>query len=144
LGEEFKVGEKTIRRDGKFAEALDRIINNCGVEAKNLILARDTGFTRGGVLRLAKLNSKEQQKFLEELKESGKRPRKPQKGKKRDRISLPAQPKALAQALLKRLKPEEVAEVSKALVAAMEKQGESKSEERAGKRPPRRKRKHAK
>ena len=144
LGEEFKVGERTIRRDGEFAEAVDRIIKNCGLEAKNLILARGTGLTRGGVLRLAKLDPKEQQKFLEELKESGKRPRKTRKRKKRAWLRLPAQPKGLAQALEKQLTPENLAELSKALVAAVAKQRESKSKERAGERPPRRKRKHAK
>jgi len=144
LGKEFKVGEKTIRRDGKFAEALDRIIENCGPEAKNLILARDTGLTRGGVHRLAKLNPKEQQKYLEELKENGKRPRKIRKGKQRARLTLPAQPKALVRALVRQFTPEEIAEVSKALVAAMEKQGESKSKEQAGERTPSRKRKNAK
>src|SRR5262249_48185324 len=119
LGEEFKVGEKTIRRDGKFAEALDRIIESCGPEAKNLILARDTGLTRGGVHRLAKLDSKKQQRFLEELKENGKRPRKTRKGKKRARITLPPQPKALAQALIKKLQPPEIAEVYKVLSDAL-------------------------
>ena len=47
-GKELKVGEKTIRRDGKFAEAVDQIAHNCGPEAKNLILSREVGLTRGG------------------------------------------------------------------------------------------------
>jgi len=75
--------------------------------------------TRGGVHRLAKLDSKKQQRFLEELKENGKRPRKTRQGKKRARITLPPQPKALAQALLKKLQPPEIAEVYKVLSDAL-------------------------
>ncbi len=41
LAEEFKVGEKTIRRDAHFAEAVDEITENCGSDAKNLILSRE-------------------------------------------------------------------------------------------------------
>jgi hypothetical protein len=54
LAEEFKVGEKTIRRDGAFAAAVDAIVAACGAEARNLILVRETGLTRGGVRRLAR------------------------------------------------------------------------------------------
>jgi hypothetical protein len=119
LGEELKVGERTIRRDGKFAEAVDRIAENCGPDARNLILSRETGLTRGGVLRLAKLKPDEQKKFIEELKTSGKRPRKPRRAKRRQMTTLPSQPKALVQALLKQLGAEEVAEVARGLALAI-------------------------
>jgi hypothetical protein len=120
LAEEFKVGEKTIRRDGKFAGAVDCIIDNCGQEVRNLILSRDAGLTRGGVLRLARLRPEEQKKFIQELKESGKRPRKSQKAKRRQTITLPKQPKALVQALLKQLGAEAATEVVRALAEAMQ------------------------
>jgi hypothetical protein len=138
LGEEFKVGEKTIRRDAKFAGAVDSVIEHCGPDAKNLILSRETGLTRGGVLRLAKLKPDEQKKFIQALKESGKRPRKPRgKGRKPDRITLPAQPKALVQALLKQLDAKEIAEVSKALAEAIARQGQEKPAEASGRSPKR-------
>jgi hypothetical protein len=123
LAEEFRVAEKTIRRDAKFAEAVDGIAENCGPEARNVILSREIGLTRGGVLRLSKLKAQEQKQFLEELKTSGKRPRKPRTGKKREKtITIPAQPRQLVSALLKRLWPEEAAEVSRALAEALEQQ----------------------
>src|SRR5262249_51368673 len=101
LGDELKVGERTIRRDGKFAEAVDGIVGNCGAEARNLILARETGLTRGGVIRLSKLNPDEQKSFVRQLKESGKRPRKARKEKTREKtITVPARPKQLVSALL--------------------------------------------
>jgi hypothetical protein len=129
LAEEFKVGEKTIRRDARFAEAVDRIVENCGQDAKNLILARDTGLTRGGVLRLARLKPEDQKKFIQELKETGKRPRKPRKGKRRQTLTLPSQPKALVQALLKQLGAEEAAEVARGLAAAIEASVSKKTQE---------------
>jgi hypothetical protein len=76
LAEEFKVGEATIRRDGKFAEAVDAVVAECGSEARNLILSRECGLTRGGVRRLAPLAPEAQRKFLEELRAKGKPPRK--------------------------------------------------------------------
>lgn len=129
LGEEFSVAEKTIRRDAKFAQAVDGIVANCGPDSRNLILSRDLGLTRGGVLRLSKLKPADQKQFLEDLKTSGKRPRKARKAKKREKtITIPSQPKQLAAALLKQLKPEELAEVSRALAEAMEKQAEVSEE----------------
>jgi hypothetical protein len=120
LAEEFGVGERTIRRDAKFAEAVDKIVKVCKGESRNLLLARDTGLTRGGVLRLAKQGPEEQKQFLEALKE-GKRPRrKAAKGKRRARLTLPAQPKALVRALVQQLGPKELAEVARGLAEAME------------------------
>jgi len=138
LGEEFKVGEKTIRRDARFAEAVDQIVQNCGQDARNLILSREAGLTRGSILRLAKLKPNEQQKYLESLKETGKRPRKSSKrSKRRERITLPAQPKAFVQSLLKQFDHKEIAEISKALADAVESQ-ESSGEE-TNERPQKRK-----
>ena len=36
LAEEFKVGSATIKRDGKFAEAVDLIAGNCGGDVRQL------------------------------------------------------------------------------------------------------------
>ena len=33
LGEAFNVGEKTIRRDARFAEAVDQVVENCGQDS---------------------------------------------------------------------------------------------------------------
>jgi len=142
LGDEFKVGEKTIRRDARFAEAVDQIVQNCGQGARNLILAREAGLTRGSVLRLAKLKPEDQKKYLDTLKETGKRPRKPRKGSKRiERITLPAQPKAFVQALLKQLDQKEIAEISQSLAEAIERQGQETTGEETSQRTRKRKRK---
>jgi hypothetical protein len=138
LGEEFAVAEKTVRRDARFAEAVDAIVANCGAEARNLLLSRETGMTRGGVLRLGKLGPAEQREFLRALKQSGKRPRRQRQGRKRERLSLPAQPKALVAGLLKQLGARELSAVYEGLGAAL---GQQASQERGGTRQGPRRRK---
>lgn len=120
LGAEFKVGEKTIRRDSKFAQAVDEIAENCGPGARNVLLSRDTGLTRGRVQAVAKLNPAEQKKFIDAVRRTGTAPRKPQKqGKKKKRITIPTQPRALVETLVKQLAEQDLAEVSKGLAAAI-------------------------
>jgi hypothetical protein len=121
LAEEYKVGEKTIRRDGEFAEAVDGIAENCGEKAKQAILARDAGLTRGGVLRLSKMKVKDQQKAIQELLEKGKLPRKP-RSKKRTTITLPTEPKSLAQKLFDSLGAKSSSEVMTVLAELLKEQ----------------------
>ncbi len=123
LGEEYGVADMTIRRDGVFAKAVDQIIANCGVEARNLLLARQPGLTRGRVLEVSKRGPKEQREFLRMLQETGKVPRKPGSGRKPGRISVPRQPRALARALLEQLERQQVAAVVRELNEALERQG---------------------
>jgi hypothetical protein len=128
LGSEFGVDPATIRRDGKFAEAVDAIVSHCGSEARNLILSRDSGLTRGGVRRLARLAPEGQRKFLEELRAKGKPPRKARQ-KKASRLSVPTEPKALVRTLLAKLGVEELAEVSRRLMEAVRQEAERNGEE---------------
>jgi hypothetical protein len=144
LAEEFKVGEKSIRRDAKFAEAVDKIVENCGPDARNLLLARDTGLTRAKILHLAEAESEEQKGFVQVLKEGGKLPGKARKGKKPARLTIPRRPKALVQALVKALDAKELAAVSKALAEEVEKLGEGEGQAKASERPGKRKGRAAK
>jgi hypothetical protein len=134
LGEEYKVGAMTIRRDAKFAGAVDCVLGNCGQDARDLILSRDTGLTRSAVLGLAECEPGEQRKFIEELRQRGKRPRRPRG--KGETITLPRPPQALALALLKRLASGEIAEVF-GVLAARQNQGDQQSERQPGERGPR-------
>jgi DNA-binding MurR/RpiR family transcriptional regulator len=119
LAEEYKVGEATIRRDGKFTEAVDSIAENCGEKAKHAILARDAGLSRGAVVRLAKLKLKDQQKAVQELLEKGKLPRKT-RARKRSTITLPTEPKSLAEKLFQGLGAKGSSEVLEALSKLLE------------------------
>jgi hypothetical protein len=125
LAEEFKVGEKTIRRDGAFAAAVDAIVAECGAEARNLILSRETGLARGGVRRLAALEPEAERKFVEELKATGKAPRQVRKVG-RGTLAVPREPKALVRALLEKLAARELAAVSRALGEALAERGEER------------------
>ncbi len=111
LGEEFGVGEKTIRNDARLAEALDRIVANCGVAASKLLLTRDSGATHRCVLRLARLAPQEQQRFVEQMQANdGKVQRQKRvKGRRPERITIPLQPEALVQTLRKHFNAEELA-----------------------------------
>ncbi len=119
LAEEYKVGEATIRRDGKFTAAVDSIAENCGDKAKQAILARDAGLTRGAVVRLAKMKPKDQQKAVQELLERGKLPRRA-RPKKRSTITLPTEPKSLAEKLFQGLGAKGSSEVLEALTKLLE------------------------
>lgn len=119
LAAEYKVGEATIRRDERFARAVDAIVANCGEEAKGLILSRDTGLTQGQVLKLSREKPKEQQKYLQRLKEEGKAPRRKRALGQRVTITLPAEPKPLVEKLVQQLDRDRAREVYKLLGACL-------------------------
>ncbi len=85
---------------------------NCGEEARNLFLARDTGVTRSCVRLLVERTPKEQQKFMADMKKNdGKvQPTKRKKGQ-RGNLTMVREPEAIVQALLKNLNAEERAKV---------------------------------
>jgi hypothetical protein len=120
LAKEFRVGEKTIRRDAKFALAVDVIGGNCGEKAKHLILSRDAGLRRQQVLRLANMSTTEQRAYFKQLNETG-RPPKTRRASKRNTIILPANPKALVETLVRRVGREEIVQVMKLLQQALKK-----------------------
>jgi hypothetical protein len=134
LGAEYQVDPATIRRDGKFAEAMDTIARHCGPEARNMILSRESGLTRGGVRRLAHLAPEAQRHFVAELRAKGKPPRQSRRGKG-DSLTVPADPKALVGALLAKLGIEALSEVSRSLAEAIQERrenGTSEEEPREG------------
>ncbi|HEV3007127.1 MAG TPA: hypothetical protein VGX78_21840, partial [Pirellulales bacterium] len=102
LADEFHVDRATIFRDATFAAALDTIAAACGQEAKEIILARDSGITRRVVLVLAKITTDELPRAVAELIETGKLPRRAGSGKK-STITLPTEPKGFAAKLVARL-----------------------------------------
>jgi hypothetical protein len=132
LAQEYKVGEATIRRDAKFVRAVDGIVENCGNDAKHLILSRDSGLRRGQVLKIATMSPKEQEKIIAELRQEGKLVRKKRRRVKRASITLPTEPSKFVDTLLRRFSPEEAAEVAKLLGQALKAQNSGSGTE-AGK-----------
>ena len=138
LAEKFGGSDTTIRRDAKIAEAVDKIMKNCGPDAKKLILSKDLRLTRGDVRRLARLEPDEQKKFIKELEKNGKPPRKARKRKKAKTINnVPTQPKALVQALAERLS-RHLAEIYKELGKEIKRRSaKSKNQEKSKPAQPR-------
>ncbi len=65
VAEEEKINEKTVRRAEKFTEAVDRLAETVGEEAKNKILAREINITQKDVKRLAGEAPEEQKKVID-------------------------------------------------------------------------------
>jgi len=102
LADEYHVSRATIFRDATFASSVNAIAETCGRQAKEIILARDSVVTRRAVLLIAKMTADLRQQAIEALVETGKLPRRTRSGK-RATITLPAEPKALAETLIGRL-----------------------------------------
>ncbi len=134
LAESFQVGEKTIRRDGKLYEAVDRIVANCGGAARNVLLSKDQAWTRGGILRLAKLDAAAQQSFLQQWQDVGEKPPARASNPRPGHMTLPTQVPALVQAILKRFERREVVKLAKALVAALPSRARSSKQKSKTKR----------
>ena len=102
LGKEHGVDECTVRRDGKFARAVDTVATNCGPEATQAILAHHGGLRRRTVLRLARLSPEEQQRIIKLVCDLGRLPRGAIPLKRRTMV-VPREPRALGRAVVDRL-----------------------------------------
>src|SRR5262249_50944380 len=71
LAAEFKVNEKTIRRDGEHARCLDTLAENCGEEIRRKVLAREVKVSRAELKQLAEKLPSEQKPAVRTLLEKG-------------------------------------------------------------------------
>jgi hypothetical protein len=98
LSTKYGLSSKTIKRDGRFAEAIDKIAEEHGdPEIKRKLLGADVKLTHGLARLFLKKPAAERKKMVDELVEQGELPR----GKKGDRGSR--RPKEVAQAIYARL-----------------------------------------
>jgi hypothetical protein len=76
LAAKYGVSEKTIKRDGRFAEAIDQIVAEYGdPEIQRKLLSADVRLTQGAVSVLLKTPAKERKKIVDELVAKGELPR---------------------------------------------------------------------
>lgn len=68
LAQEHKVSEKTIKRDEQFADAIDIIAKQAGVDIKNKLLNREIGGTKQQIITIAQLEPKQQESLLSKLR----------------------------------------------------------------------------
>lgn len=101
LAHEFCVSDVTLRRDGRFARAVEALAANCGAGVKKALLARDTGLRRGTVVRLARLSPGRQREAIGAWLEHGRLPRR--SAPEHKTITLPADPQSFAAKLMRKL-----------------------------------------
>jgi hypothetical protein len=148
VAEQCQSSPATIRRDGQFATAVDRVAEACGDEVKRQILAGQAGLSREEVVALAReenpaARKEAVRKRLGPKGEAGVKPQPSQdKGKRKgtgkksgaadpQTITLPVQPSALAQALVERLGRRQAAAVHRALGALLGGDGAAQPQGRA-------------
>jgi hypothetical protein len=104
LAKECHVDARTIRRDGKFAENVQKVAGNSGADAVGLLLSRHAKPTRRKVATLAALEPKAQRHIVQTLEQGGALTV-PQPGQaaRAARLNVPAEPEALAEAVLDKL-----------------------------------------
>jgi N6-adenosine-specific RNA methylase IME4 len=67
LAEQYKVDESTIKRDEKFADAVDTIVSNTSPEVKHKILNQDIKINKEQAKKLAKQKPEKQKAIIEKL-----------------------------------------------------------------------------
>lgn len=67
LAEQYKVSAHTVERDGKFADAIDKLVNIQGDKIRTTILARDSNLSKQDVVKLAAMPESEQTAVVQQL-----------------------------------------------------------------------------
>jgi hypothetical protein len=124
LAQECHVDARTIRRDGSFAANVHKVAATCGEKAVPLLLSRQAKPTRRKVATLAALEPHEQRDILEALEQgAGLTVPRPEQAAGARRLNVPAEPEALAKAVLDKLGTDGAAAVQEALGRLLEEAG---------------------
>jgi len=75
LAEQTGVSAATIKRDARFAAAVDKLATAAGPEVKQKILDPKSGLSKQDVVKLAKGDDADRKKAVQEFLENGKKPR---------------------------------------------------------------------
>ena len=98
LAEKYAVSEKTMKRDARFALAVDRIVDDYGdPEVRRKLLGADVKLTRVEARALLKIPAGERKAAVDQLIEDGELPR-----EKKEAVAR--RPKEIAESLIARLK----------------------------------------
>ncbi|HEV3004250.1 MAG TPA: hypothetical protein VGX78_07295 [Pirellulales bacterium] len=97
LAAKHEVAERTIKRDGELAMAVDLVVETCGRRAGDAILDREGRVTQNRVLWLADLEASEMRDAMDEYLEKGRFPkRSDDEEEEEDMIWLRTKPLSLA------------------------------------------------
>lgn len=95
IAKQYRVTEKTIKKDEKFTDAVDTITTNAGEEIKDKILNREIDINSADVMIIAELEPEEQKIIMkagkEEIKKKVKETRKLKKGDKKGKNHMKAE-----------------------------------------------------
>ncbi|WP_437649296.1 DUF5131 family protein [Sorangium sp. So ce362] len=69
LAAQYKVDEKTIRRDGRFAKQLDALADAVGADIKDEVLARGARVSRADVARLLQLDEQTRRRVVAQVRQ---------------------------------------------------------------------------
>lgn len=67
LAEAYKVNEKTVRDNGKYAKAIDTIAENHGDAVKNMVLSGNIDITKNDTCRISEMPIDEQHQMVEKI-----------------------------------------------------------------------------
>ncbi len=99
LAEKYGVSYKTIRRDGVFAQVIDKIVSDHGdPESKRKLLGADVKLTQGTARVLLKMPAEERKAAVDQLIDQGELPRAKTAG-----YTITSRPKDVAQSIVARL-----------------------------------------
>jgi hypothetical protein len=99
LAEKYGVAEMTVKRDGVFAQVIDKIVADHGdPEVRRKLLGADVKLTQGTARVLLKMQAGERKKAVDELIEKGELPR-----TKKGSTAASPKPKEVAQSFIARL-----------------------------------------
>jgi hypothetical protein len=99
IGEQYGVSEKTVKRDGIFAQVVDKIVADYGApEIKRKLLGADVRLTQGTARKLYRMSKQDLKAAVDQLVQQGELPR-----AKKGSVSA-RKPKEIAQSLVTRLK----------------------------------------
>jgi hypothetical protein len=118
LAAEMSVSPRTVRRDGAYAEDVDRIAESCGPQARQAILSGEAGLNKKEVHELAEQQPEEQQQTLQKRAEQARQGKKASAGKTKASpatITIPTKPEEAARALVNKLGRAKAAKLHEAL-----------------------------
>lgn len=117
VAEIFSISRWMLKRDSKFAKAVNALAKNGGSGVIPLLLARESKLSRGRIMALAKKLPHEQRQILGPLQVGGRLPR--FRRSESTTITVPREPEAMVQTLCRRLTEEQIHEVFDALKRAL-------------------------
>jgi hypothetical protein len=120
LAEVFGVTVATIERDAQITLAVHRLMSSCGADVKRLLLSGECRVRKGDVIDLAALPREQQQALMEHLRQHHHLPRNWRTNGEPVTLTVPVEPTAMAERIVRRRGPEQAQRVCEELRRILE------------------------